>query len=90
MFLLRTTAKFDKQVKKLPNEIRKVLPEKLKILSDNPNHPSLRTKKNYSASSQAKEKILESRVNDKYRMLWKYDGKRVILLLVIGNHKVVE
>ncbi len=90
MFLLRTTAKFDKQVRKLPYNIKKALPDKLKKLENNPNHPSLRTKKNYTASSEAKIKILESSINDKYRMLWKYEDGQVILLLVVGDHKIVE
>ena len=90
MFLLKTTTKFEKQVNKLPQLIKKALPKKLRLLEKNPKHPSLRTKQNYTASKEAKTKILESSITDTYRILWKYDEGKVILLLVIGDHKIVE
>ncbi len=90
MYRLKTASKFDKLAQKLPSQIKKALGEKLKRLEKDPNHPSLRTKKNHKATAQAKETIFESSINKQYRILWKYEGKEVILLLIIGDHTIVE
>ena len=59
-------------------------------LGNDPHHNSLYTKKNYSASNVAKETIYESRINRAYRILWKYEDGKVILLILSGDHKTVE
>jgi vancomycin permeability regulator SanA len=41
-------------------------------------------------SNIAKETIFESRINKAYRILWKYEDGKVILLLLVGDHKSVE
>jgi hypothetical protein len=61
-------------------ELRIKIISKLKVLSQNPYHPSLRTKK-----IKGKEDIFESSINMSIRMTWcYYEGK--ILLRAIGEH----
>lgn len=90
MCQLRYVKKFEKSLRKLPDEIKKVLAKQLFLLEQNPYHNSLYTKKNHFASSSLKETIFESRINQNYRILWKHENERVILLLVVGSHELVE
>ena len=72
--------KFVDRVKKLSDEIKKMLKKKLDILLDNPHHPSLRTKK-----IQGQKNIFESSITMGIRITWQYidDG---IYLRNIGEH----
>ncbi|MBN4050931.1 hypothetical protein JYU11_02180 [bacterium AH-315-G05] len=90
MYKLRYAKKFEKSVRKLPDEMKKVLAKQLVLLEQDPYHNSLYTKKNHFASNSLKETIFESRINQNYRILWKHEDGKVILLLVAGNHKLVE
>ena len=72
--------RFKKDYKLFSDDIRQVINSKLKILSENPLHPSLRTKK-----IKGKEDIFETSINMHIRMTWNYyEGK--ILLRTIGEH----
>lgn len=55
---------------------------KLKLLAQNPFHPSLRTKK-----VQGLDKVFEMSVNMDIRILWRYENGIIILLIDIGHHK---
>jgi len=90
LFQFRYAKKFEKSVSKLPDKIKKKLPQTLLLLQGDPRHNSLYTKKNYSASKIFKDLVYESRIDNKYRILWKYEDGKVILLLTVGNHEVVE
>lgn len=90
MYKLKTTQKFEKSVKKLPQKQKNKLPKTLLQLQNDPKHNSLYTKKNHSASNVANELIYESRIDSKYRVIWKYENNQVILLLLTGNHNIVE
>ncbi len=46
--------------------------------------------KNHTASSVFKETIYESRIDRTHRIIWKYEDDKVIILLIAGNHKIVE
>ena len=72
--------KFADRVKKLSDEIKKTLKKKLDIMLDNPQHPSLRTKK-----IQGQKDIFESSITMGVRITWQYidDG---IYLRNIGEH----
>jgi len=71
---------FAAKVRQLPLEARRVLKKKLELLMENPQHPSLRTKK-----IQGQTSIFEVSINMDIRMTWQYteDG---ILLRNIGKH----
>jgi mRNA interferase RelE/StbE len=77
------TERFKKSYKKLSTEERKALQKKLALVSTNPHHPSLRTKK-----IQGAEDIFECSVNMAIRMTWQYDGKSIVLR-VVGDHDEV-
>jgi mRNA-degrading endonuclease RelE of RelBE toxin-antitoxin system len=72
--------RFKKDYKLFSDDIKQLINSKLKILSENPLHPSLRTKK-----IKGKEDIFEASINMHIRMTWNYyEGK--ILLRAIGEH----
>ena len=72
--------KFKKDYKLFSGDIKQVINSKLKILSENPLHPSLRTKK-----IKGKEDIFETSINMHIRITWNYyEGK--ILLRAIGEY----
>ena len=72
--------RFKKDYKLFPDDIKQLINSKLKILTENPLHPSLRTKK-----IKGKEDIFETSINMQIRMTWNYyEGK--ILLRAIGEH----
>ena len=65
-----------------PNE-KKQLAKKLTQLSENPMHPSLRSKR-----IQGTEKYFESSVN-MVRIIWFYEGEELIVLVDVGHHDVL-
>lgn len=72
--------RFKKDYKLFPDSIKNVIKYKLKIFSENPHHPSLRTKK-----IKGRESIFESAISMNIRMTWSY-YKGKILLRAIGEH----
>ena len=83
-FKFEATPKFSRQLKKLPGDIQGKVKEKLKILQEDPNHPSLRTKRHNSSG------YFESSINMYYRVLWDYEDESIILLIMIGDHSILE
>jgi len=72
--------RFKKDYKLFSGDIKKTIIAKLKLLSENPYHLSLRTKK-----IKVKEDIFETSINRSIGMTWNYyEGK--ILLRAIGEH----
>jgi len=84
MYNLEYSKAFEKGLKKLSYNEQKAVAEKLKILIQNPFHPSLRTKK-----VQRFKDIFECSVNIDIRILWMYKDDRLILLLAIGHHDIL-
>ena len=72
--------RFKKDYKKLSPEEKTVFLKKLKLMAENPSHPSLRTKK-----IRGKEEIFESSINMGIRMTWEYRENK-IFLRAIGEH----
>ena len=72
--------RFKKDYKLFSDDIKQLINSKLKILSENPLHLSLRTKK-----IKGKEDIFETSINMHIRITCNYyEGK--ILLRAIGEH----
>jgi len=72
--------RFKKDYKLFSGDIKKTVVAKLKLLSENPYHTSLRTKK-----IKVKEDIFETSINMSIRITWNYyEGK--IFLRAIGEH----
>ncbi len=78
--LIEYSDSFRESVRHLSPEAKKQLKKKLKLMIDNPRHPSLRSKKIQGTNS-----IFESSVNMDIRMTWQYTNKG-FLLRKIGEH----
>ena len=84
MYRLEPSKAFEKSLIKLSKNEQKAVAGKLKILADNPFHPSLRTKK-----VQRLKNVFECSVNMSIRILWMHKGDAIILLLDIGQHDIL-
>ncbi|MCL4416640.1 MAG: hypothetical protein M1365_08110 [Actinobacteria bacterium] len=72
---------FIKNVSDLSEEEKKILKEKLKLMFENPRHPSLRTKKIHE-----RKDIFEASITMSIRLTWQYLKQDVILLRKVGMH----
>jgi mRNA-degrading endonuclease YafQ of YafQ-DinJ toxin-antitoxin module len=77
------SARFKKSYKQLEETDQKAIKKKLDLLSRNPHHPSLRTKK-----VQGTDGIFECSISMSIRLTWEYEGES-ILLRVVGDHDEV-
>ena len=84
MYKLEPSNAFVKGLRKLSQHEQKSVAGKLKILAENPFHPSLRTKK-----VQSLKDVFECSVNMDIRILWTYKDDRLILLVNIGHHDIL-
>ena len=79
------TKRFEKHFKKLTAQEKKQLQNKLVLLSKNPSHPSLRTKR-----IQGTDSLYESSVNMDIRIIWYYEDDVMIILVDIGHHDILK
>lgn len=79
------TKRFEKHFKSLNIQERKQLQNKLQILSENPMHPSLRTKR-----IQGTRDLFECSVNMDIRIIWYYEGNKMIILIDVGHHDILD
>ena len=89
--------KFKKVIRKnLPKEYREVFNEKIKYLSNNPEHPSLNTKQFHVGKKKLKDlgvdEIWEFYINRKqYRCIFYLSHlDEIIIIAYIGNHTQVR
>lgn len=85
MYKITYSDRFKKSYKKLSKTEQQQLKNKVALLCENPMHPSLRTKK-----IKGTEKIFESSVNMSIRLIWKFDGAAIILMLDTGHHDILK
>ena len=85
MYKIEPAKTFVKNLKKLSDSEQSAVAGKLKILTKNPFHPSLRTKK-----VQRLKDVFECSVNMDIRILWMHKDDRLILLLDIGHHDILS
>ena len=78
---LKTSARFKKAYQKLPSGIRDKVKKALKLLAENPRHPSLQTK-----PIQAAPGIYEARVDQSYRLTYERLPGDILKLRVVGRH----
>jgi mRNA interferase RelE/StbE len=85
-YKLVPTKQFMKILKTQPQSLENQIKKTLKLLQENPSHPSLRSRK-----FQSIEGVWESSINMKYRILWEYGVEKpgTIVLLVIGDHSIL-
>lgn len=84
-FKVTFTDRFYRHYKSLTEIEKRQLRNKLELLSINPLHPSLRTKKIQGTSD-----LFECSVNMDIRMIWYYEGSTIIVLVDVGHHKVLK
>ncbi len=79
------TQRFKKHFKTLTSQEKSQTIKKLELLSENPTHPSLRTKR-----IQGADKLFECSVNMDIRIIWYYEGDLIIILLDVGHHDILK
>ena len=77
--------KFKRHYKKLSATEKKQIANKLVLLSKKPSHPSLRTKR-----IQGTDRLFESSVNMDVRIIWYYEGDKLIALVDVGHHDILK
>ncbi len=78
---IQFTRRFLKAGRKLPPKIRKKLQKALRLLAENPGHPSLQTK-----PIQGAKGIYEARVDRGYRLTYERLPGDVLRLRVVDRH----
>ncbi len=84
-FKITYTKRFEKNYKKLSQKEKEQIQTKVKILIDNPLHPSLRTKRIQGANG-----LFECSINMDIRIVWYYENDQMIILLDIGHHGILN
>ena len=84
-YQLTFTKRFKKNYKLLTEPEKKQLRNKLKLLSENPLRPSLRTK-----HIQASNGLFECSVNKDIRVIWDYGDNKIIILVDVGHHDILK
>ena len=79
------TDRFQKHYKNLTVQEKKQLRNKLELLAENPMHPSLRTKR-----IQGTTDLFECSVNMDIRIIWFYEGNKMIILVDVGHHDILK
>lgn len=77
--------KFYKSFSRLTETEKNQTKGKIKILVDNPLHPSLRTKR-----IQGTNNLYECSVNMDIRIIWHYENDEMIFFLDIGHHDILK
>ena len=77
--------RFKKSYKKLTVREQKLVQDKVMILSENPMHPSLRVKRIKGTAD-----LFECSINMDIRVIWYYEGDKIILLLDVGHHDILN
>ncbi len=84
-YKIAVTERFKKNFKKLSENEKRMVKNKLEILKLNPLHPSLRSKR-----IKGVKDLFECSVNMDLRIIWYYEGNKIIVLLDIGHHNVLD
>ena len=79
------TQRFQKHFSKLTAQEKSQLSKTLRLLSENPAHPSLRTKR-----IQGANKLYECSVNMDIRIIWYYKDDAMIILADVGHHDILK
>lgn len=79
------TSHFKKHFKTMTMQDKRRLQKTLDLLANNPYHPSLRTKK-----IQGTVDKFESSVNMDIRIIWFFDGDKIIIVVDVGHHDIVK
>ena len=83
-YQIRYTDRFKAAYLRLSKIEKDSFAKKLRLFVNNPYHPSLRTKKIQGTS------LFEWSVNMDIRVIWFHEGNKIIALLDIGHHSVLN
>lgn len=86
MFEIRYTPHFIRKFKKLPKDIQEKYAKKEDILKKDPFHQSLKAHKLYG-NLKAYWSIS---IDYQYRVLFRFDGGKLVIVITIGSHNVYE
>jgi mRNA interferase RelE/StbE len=78
---IETTEHFEQDFLRLPPELQKKVLKALRLLAENPRHPSLQTK-----PIQGARGLYEARIDQSYRMTYQRLPNDVLLLRAAGKH----
>jgi mRNA-degrading endonuclease RelE of RelBE toxin-antitoxin system len=78
---IETTERFEQDFLRLPPELQKKVLKVLRLLAENPRHPSLQTK-----PIQGARGLYEARIDQSYRMTYQHLPNDVLLLRAAGKH----
>lgn len=87
MYSIFVTEQFRDDLDGLDKAIRERVPETIKRIEEDPQHPGLHTHKHITVTSRA---IFRSRINESYRILWEWLGQGSIGLWRVGKHDFVD
>ena len=79
------TPRFQKHFKVLTTLEKKQLKNKLKLLAQNPSHPSL-----YIKRIQGTTDLFECSVNMDICIIWYYEDDKMIILVGAGHHDILK
>ena len=85
MLQITFTDRFQKHYKNLTEIEKKQFKNKLAIFAENPLHPSLRVKRIHGTSD-----LFEFSVNMDIRVIWFYEGEKIVALVDIGHHDILK
>ena len=77
--------RFQKSFMALTVQEKKQFKNKLKLLAQNPIHPSLRTKR-----IQGTDGLHESSINMDIRVIWYFEDNVTIILADVGHHDILK
>lgn len=87
MYSIFVTEQFRDDLDRLDKAIRERVPETIKRIEEDPQHPGLHTHKHITVTNRA---IFRSRINESYRILWEWLGQGSIGLWRVGKHDFVD
>jgi mRNA interferase RelE/StbE len=79
---LRYTERFERQYRTLTEQLKAKVDKQLRLLTENPRHPSLRAKKYDEARG-----VWQARVDRRYRFYFQLQDDTCVLLSVIPHPK---
>lgn len=85
MLKITYSDRFQKHFKELTSVEKKQFYSKLRLFSENPLHPSLRTKR-----IQGTDNLYEFSVNMDIRVIWFYEGDSLVALIDVGHHDIFK
>lgn len=82
--ILKRAHSFEQDYIRLPEQVQALMEKAIRLLGENPRHPSLRVRK-----MKGTEEIWEGRVTRSYRITFNLE-RNVIILRRVGTHDILK